>query len=110
MNDKSQQDFDILNRLQKVIEARKGADPKSSYSASLLSKGVSHCARKFGEEAIETVIAGAGEDDAALIAESADALYHLMVLLSVRGLNLQNVVKELERREGTSGHDEKAGR
>ena len=87
-----------------------GSLPENSYSASLLSKGASHCARKFGEEAIETLLAGAGENDQALIAESADSLYHLMILLSVRGLNLTDVAKELERREGVSGHDEKAGR
>ncbi len=100
----------VFARLFDTISARKDADPASSYTASLLAKGPAHCARKFGEEAIETVIAGASEDNQALINESADALYHLCVLLASRDLGLNDVAKELERREGVSGHEEKAGR
>lgn len=100
----------ILTRLYTTINARKGANPDSSYSASLLAKGPAHCARKFGEEAVEAIIAGTSEDKQALIKESADVLYHLMVLLAARDVTLDDVASELAKREGISGHAEKAGR
>ncbi len=77
---------ETLNDLFATIEARKGADPKASYTASLLAAGRARCARKFGEEAIETVIAGTQGDKTALAEEAADALYHLLVLLAANDL------------------------
>jgi phosphoribosyl-ATP pyrophosphohydrolase len=100
----------ILDRLAATIAARSGADPASSYTASLLARGPAQCARKFGEEAVETIIAATTGDPAALTAEAADTLYHLLVLLAAAGVSLDDVLAELERREGTSGHAEKAAR
>jgi phosphoribosyl-ATP pyrophosphohydrolase len=99
-----------LERLFGVIKDREGADPKSSYTASLLMAGRQQCAKKFGEEAIEAVIAGAMGDKAALTAEAADALYHLLVLMASMGVEPDDVALVLKRREGTSGHAEKAAR
>lgn len=104
------QNLDVLARLYDTIASRKGADPTSSYTASLFAEGPAHCARKFGEEAVETIIAGAGTNKQDLINESADALYHLLVLLAAHDVSLSDVCATLEKREGTSGHDEKAGR
>lgn len=101
---------DILDRLEATIAARRAGDPNMSYVAALTAKGRSHLARKFGEEAIETVIAGIGGDQAALTAEAADTIFHLLVLLADAGVTLADVRDELARREGTSGHDEKAAR
>lgn len=100
----------VLNRLYLTIASRKGADPDSSYTASLFAKGVDHCAQKFGEEAVETIIAASGGTEKELIAESADTLYHLMVMLASRDVSLDEVMNELVRREGVSGHVEKAKR
>ncbi|KFE36814.1 phosphoribosyl-ATP diphosphatase [Thioclava atlantica] len=100
----------ILEQLSATIEARKGADPDTSWTAKLLSKGPEKCAEKFGEEAIEAIIAAAKDDRENLIYESADVLYHLLVMLSARGVSLAEVLAELERREGTSGIAEKAAR
>ena len=99
-----------LARLAETINARRRADPKTSYTASLLSAGRARCAKKFGEEAVETAIAGAtgGRDE--LAQEAADALYHLLVLLVANDVTLSDVAAALEAREGTSGHDEKAAR
>lgn len=100
-----------LTRLAATIAARKAAgDAGQSYTASLLAEGPARCAQKFGEEAVETVIAGAAGDRRALIEESADALYHLLVLLSVRDVALDEVLDELARREGVSGIEEKEAR
>ena len=99
-----------LERLAATIEARKGADPDSSWTAKLLSKGAEKCAQKFGEEAIEAVMAVAKNDRQNLVYESADVLYHLLVMLAARGVGLDEVMAELERREGTSGIAEKAAR
>lgn len=99
-----------LERLAATIEARKGADPDSSWTAKLLSKGPEKCAQKFGEEAIEAVMAVAKNDRQNLVYESADVLYHLLVMLAARGVGLDEVMAELERREGTSGIAEKAAR
>jgi len=102
--------YAVLARLEETIRTRQAAAPETSYTAKLLSKGAPYCARKFGEEAVETVLAGAGEAEDALIGEAADALFHLMVLLSARGLSLKAVMAELARREGVSGLEEKARR
>lgn len=99
-----------LERLAAVIEARKGADPESSWTAKLLSKGPEKAAEKFGEEAIEAVIEAVKGDRARLTAEAADVLYHLLVMLAARDVTLADVFAELQRREGTSGLDEKAAR
>lgn len=101
---------DTLARLEATIAARRGADPASSYVASLFAKGRPRIARKFGEEAIETIVAALAEDRTELIGEAADTLFHLMVLMADAGIPLADVLGELDRREGTSGIAEKAGR
>jgi len=100
----------ILERLAATIESRKGADPDSSWTAKLLAKGPDKCAEKFGEEAVEAIIAAVKDDKANLTYEAADVLYHLLVMLAVRDVDLADVLAELERREGVSGIEEKAGR
>ncbi len=99
-----------LDRLAATIESRRGADPASSWTAALLAKGPETCARKFGEEAVEAIVEAVKGDAAALTAEAADVLYHLLVMLAARGVTLADVEAELSRREGTSGIAEKAGR
>lgn len=99
-----------LDRLATTIAARKGADPDSSWTARLLAQGPEKCAEKFGEEAIEAIIEAVKGDRARLTAEAADVLYHLLVMLAARDVTLQDVLAELDRREGTSGIAEKAGR
>ncbi len=99
-----------LERLAATIAARKGADPETSWTAKLLAKGAEKCAAKFGEEAIEAVIEAVKGDRARLTSEAADVLYHLLVMLTARDVTLDEVLAELERREGTSGLDEKARR
>ena len=99
-----------LERLAQTIQSRKGADPDSSWTAKLLSKGPEKCAEKFGEEAIEAIIEAVKGDRARLVSEAADALYHLLVMLAARDLTLADVLAELERREGRSGIEEKAAR
>ncbi|MEL7106511.1 MAG: phosphoribosyl-ATP diphosphatase [Pseudomonadota bacterium] len=101
---------DTLSRLAATIEARKGADPDTSWTAKLLSKGTDKTAEKFGEEAIEAIVAATKGDRAGLIGEAADVLYHLQVMLSASGVAWADVLAELEAREGTSGLDEKAAR
>ena len=100
----------VLDRLFKVIRSRKGASPKSSYTAKLFGKGRVKIAAKLGEEAAETVIAAIGESRARVAAESADLLYHLLVLWVLRGVKPTDVWAALERREGISGLAEKAAR
>src|SRR6201747_2777664 len=100
---------DGLDRLFATIAARKGADPASSYTAKLLAEGVEKCAKKFGEEATETVIAAISRDKTELAKESADVLYHLAVLWAASGLTPDDVYAVLASREGQSGLDEKAG-
>lgn len=100
----------IVDRLQAVIASRQGADPASSYTAKLLAGGPPLAAKKFGEEAVEAVLAAAQGDKAALAAESADVVYHWLVLLAACGVSLDEVAARLEAREGTSGLDEKASR
>ena len=100
----------VLERLAATVAARRGADPASSHTARLLARGPEKCAQKFGEEAVEAVIEAVRGDRARLTAEAADALYHLLVMLAARGVTLDDVLGELERREGVSGVDEKASR
>ena len=101
---------DTLARLEATIASRKGADPTTSYVASLFAKGRPRIARKLGEEAVEAIVASLTEDKAALTGEAADLLFHLMVLLADADVPLADVLAELDRREGVSGHDEKASR
>jgi phosphoribosyl-ATP pyrophosphohydrolase len=101
---------DTLQRLAATIHQRRGASGEKSYTRQLLDAGSEKCAKKFGEEAVELVIAGVSQDDKALAAEAADVLYHLLVLLEVRGVPLATVMQILEGRMGTSGIDEKASR
>jgi phosphoribosyl-ATP pyrophosphohydrolase len=101
---------ETLERLQAVIASRKGADPQSSYTAKLLGDGPERAAKKFGEEAVETIIAAAQSDADALAAESADLIYHWLVVLAGAGVSLDDVAAKLEAREGTSGLVEKAAR
>jgi phosphoribosyl-ATP pyrophosphohydrolase len=101
---------DTLARLAATIAARRSATAAASYTKSLLDKGPAACARKLGEEAVETVIAGVGESDEKLCAEAADLLYHLLVLLESRNVALEAVLSELDRRTSQSGHAEKASR
>lgn len=100
----------VLERLYETIEARRGADPESSHTARMFSKGPLKCAEKFGEEAVEAIIAAAADDRDNLTYEAADVLYHLMVMLAARDIPLSAVLAELERREGVSGVAEKAAR
>ncbi len=99
-----------LSDLESIIAARASASGDVSYTRKLLDKGAAHCARKMGEEAIETVIAALDEDRSKLAAESADLLYHLLVLLRARGIALEDVEAILEARTAKSGLEEKAGR
>jgi phosphoribosyl-ATP pyrophosphohydrolase len=89
---------DPLDRLEAVIAARRGGDPAASYVAALTAQGRPHLARKFGEEAVETVIAALGDDRAALTAEAADTIFHLLVLLADAGVTLDDLRAELARR------------
>ncbi len=101
---------DILQRLAATIAARKDADPAISYTAAMLAKGPVSCAEKFGEEAIEAIAEAIRGDREALTREGADVLYHFLVMLAASGLTLDDVLAELERREGVSGIAEKAAR
>ena len=100
---------DILERLAATIRARRTASG-SSYTRQLLDAGPAGCAKKFGEEAIETVIAATSESEDKLKEEVADLLYHLLVLLESRSVSLKDVLSVLERRSGTSGLEEKSSR
>jgi phosphoribosyl-ATP pyrophosphohydrolase len=100
----------VLDRLFAVVESRRNADPTISHSARLLSRGAAKVAQKFGEEAVECLIEAVAGNRDALIAESADVLYHLLVLWVSAGVNSTDVWAELERREGISGIAEKAAR
>ena len=100
----------VLDRLWDVIESRRGADPARSHSARLLSRGTAKIAQKFGEEAVECLIEAVGGTPGALVAESADVLYHLLVMWVDAGVRPEHVWTELQRREGISGVAEKASR
>src|SRR5580704_3738751 len=99
-----------LDDLARTIDERARASAETSYTRSLLDQGAAHCARKFGEEAIELAIAAAALDENAVRAEAADVLYHLLVVLRARGVTLSSVMEELDKRSGRSGHEEKASR
>ncbi|MDE2284859.1 MAG: phosphoribosyl-ATP diphosphatase [Hyphomicrobiales bacterium] len=99
-----------LQDLEKRIKARAQASGDVSYTRSLLDKGVSHCAKKLGEEAVEMAIAAVGEDRDRVVAEAADVLYHLLVVLHARGIALADVESALAERTRQSGLDEKAAR
>jgi phosphoribosyl-ATP pyrophosphohydrolase len=99
-----------LERLAATIAARKGGDADTSWTAQLLARGPEKCAEKFGEEAVEAIIAAVKGDRAALTAEAADVVYHLLVMCAARDVTLADVLAELARREGVSGVAEKAGR
>jgi phosphoribosyl-ATP pyrophosphohydrolase len=101
---------DILNRLSDLLEARKSADPQSSYVAKLYTKGMNGILKKVGEEAAETIIAAKDGEKSQLIYETADLWFHTLVMLAHAGIKPQEVLDELARREGLSGIDEKAAR
>jgi phosphoribosyl-ATP pyrophosphohydrolase len=101
---------DILDRLYAAIQANRGGDPATSYVAKLAARGRLKLAEKFGEEAVETIIAAVAQDRAALVAEAADVTFHLLMLLADAGVSLNDLRAELERREGVSGIAEKASR
>jgi phosphoribosyl-ATP pyrophosphohydrolase len=99
-----------IERLAATIAARRDADPNVSWTAKLLALGPEKCAEKFGEEAVEAIIEAVKGDRDRLMAEAADVVYHLLVMLAARGLTLADVEAELVRREGTSGVSEKTAR
>ena len=99
-----------ISDLEKIVAERGKASPEESWTAKLLAAGPEHAAKKLGEEAVETVIAAVQGDKQALIAESADLLYHLLVVLSSRDVALQDVLSQLEARTARSGLAEKAAR
>ena len=103
-------DPDVLSRLAATIAGRRAGGSPDSYTVKLIEKGVAGCARKLGEEAVETVIAAMEGDRDAVVSESADLLYHLLVLLEAGGVTLEEVLSELARREGAGGLAEKAAR
>ncbi len=102
--------MNTLETLAATIEARKSADPDSSWTARLLAQGPEKAAEKFGEEAVEAIVEAVRGDRAALTREAADVLYHLLVMLTARDVTLAQVLGELDRRAGTSGITEKAAR
>jgi phosphoribosyl-ATP pyrophosphohydrolase len=102
--------YETLERLAATIEARRGADPASSYVAGLLASDGDAVLKKIGEEATETVLAAKGGDRLSIVRETADLWFHTLVMLARHGLGPQDVLAELHRREGISGIDEKAAR
>src|ERR1700745_4190601 len=99
-----------LDRLWEVIQSRRDADPQSSYTARLFARGRTKIAQKLGEEAVEAVIEGVGENSTAIAGESADLLDHVLVLWAAAGVSPADVAAELARRESTSGIEEKRAR
>ena len=99
-----------LSRLAATIDARRGADPDTSWTAKLLARGPEKCAEKFGEEAVEAIIEAVKGDRDRLVSEAADVLYHLLVMCAARGVTLAEIEAELDRREAQSGLAEKAAR
>ncbi|MBX7539621.1 phosphoribosyl-ATP diphosphatase [Qipengyuania sphaerica] len=102
--------MDTLTRLEATIDERRRAHPGESYVAHLNHRGLPIMVRKFGEEAVETCVAALSGSREELILEAADSIFHLMVVLAAKGISLEEVMGELERREGVSGHEEKASR
>jgi len=101
---------EILNRLARTLEARKGADPEKSYVAGLYQKGLAAILKKIGEETTEVVIAANSREKAAIIQETADLWFHTLIMLAYLGLGPEDILRELERRFGQSGLAEKAAR
>ncbi len=101
---------EVLERLENTLNARKNADPTSSYTAKLFAKAPDSILKKIGEECAELIMATKDNQNEAIIYESADVLYHVMVLLASRDLSISDVINELERREGVSGIAEKNAR
>jgi phosphoribosyl-ATP pyrophosphohydrolase len=99
-----------LADLETRVNERAQAGAGESYTRTLLDKGVAHCAKKLGEEAFETAMAAVQEDKPRVVAEAADLLYHLLVVLKARGVSLAEVEAELDKRTALSGHQEKAAR
>ncbi len=99
-----------LADLERRLRERATASASKSYTRALMDKGIDHCAKKMGEEAVETVLAAVLDDKPSLVAEAADLLYHLLVVLAVRGVSLAEVEAELARRTAQSGHEEKESR
>ncbi len=100
----------LVDRLFATIQSRKGGDPDKSYVARMYGRGLNKIAEKMGEEAIETIVAAVAKDKAETVLESADLLFHLMVLWAAKGIEPGDVFDELARREGLSGIEEKKGR
>jgi phosphoribosyl-ATP pyrophosphohydrolase len=100
----------ILERLEQAIAERRGADPSSSYVASLNAKGLDHILKKVGEESTETIIAAKSGERDAIVHETADLWFHCLVMLAWNGVPVSAVLAELEKREGRSGIEEKASR
>jgi phosphoribosyl-ATP pyrophosphohydrolase len=101
---------DIIERLTAVLESRKGAEPETSYVASLYHKGLDSILKKIGEESAETIIAAKSGDKQQIVYETADLWFHCLVLLAQQNIDARQVLEELERRFGLSGLDEKAAR
>jgi phosphoribosyl-ATP pyrophosphohydrolase len=101
---------DILTRLGEQIDARRDSDASESYTASLFQHGDDTILKKVGEEAVEFILAAKGDDSSHLVAEAADVWFHMLVMLSAKGLGPSDILNELQRREGVSGHAEKASR
>lgn len=99
-----------LAELERIVAQRAASTDGSSYTASLIAKGQEKAAKKLGEEAVETVIAAMKNDEKELISESADLLYHLLVVLKIAGVSLDSVMQELDKRTSQSGLEEKASR
>ncbi len=102
--------MDTLEKLAATIGSRRGADPSTSWTAELLSRGPEICAAKFGEEAVEAVVEAVKGDRERLVSEAADVIFHLLVMLAARDVTLGDVLAELKRREGVSGIAEKSSR
>lgn len=101
---------EVIERLFRTIESRRGADPQTSYTAKLFSNGTQRIAQKVGEEAVETVVAAVAGDKEHVVSESADLMYHLCVLWADAGVRPEDVFQALEKREGVSGIAEKNSR
>lgn len=101
---------DVLHRLSETLTARRNADPESSYTAQLFAKGPDSILKKIGEECAELIMAGKEGSKLHVVRESADVMYHLMVLLAFNNLSIDDLLQEMRRREGISGVDEKKSR
>ena len=102
--------MNYLTDLQKIIQSKKNEDPDQSYTAQLFFKGLEEIQKKFGEEAIELIIASASKNKTQTIYESADVLFHLLVLLTENNISIEEIIDELKKRSGVSGLEEKSNR